>query len=503
MIISRENIVISINQKPSFQNPSITIWGFPLNEEILLESEWDEVNINKVHGYFFAVKECDAQIEMVNDILGGFRIYYSFINDKIVITDDYNLLEDKIGNKLTINMEQYDYWKNHRFTLDNNTLYNEIFKVSPASFITYKSCKLSICSYFQNHDNTPDYKQYLRKNRAIIEEQLQLAYRKYSTSRFILFYSGGTDSTFLLCSLKKLKIPFTCVVIRYLPQWSVAEKDFIKAINRLHLFGIEDYEIIEADLNIAYNDFIDVAKQEMLFDRHISVHFYETYRRVAERFGSDIVVINGQSADSILGFGPTDISKGFFIQRCVLYSNKLTNIFWSIFVKILLGKQYRMPWTKEQKLMAMLDEHNYWFVLNQRCQYIKMLKDKINNNNFARLYSFYSKRMYAKIISFLQGPDNQIVIKSANHFGINKIIMPFTSPEFIYNVIKYKSDWKEIFVGKYFVRDILEEMIADGQISKPEQLSYENPANDFDMEAFENRILQSYNQYLKSKIDIL
>ena len=502
MIIRTKHIEVKIFQTPTFEHNNVRVWGFPLNEEILLKEEWTEENLNKVNGYFFAIKEYPDHTELANDILGGYRVYYSLVDERLVFSDAYETLKKMLNNNVTVDSLQLKYWRKHRFTLDDGTLFNEIKKIAPATIILCNKDGVYVESYYKDYANKPNYNNYLVKNNIVIEEQLKLAYEKNKKSTFLLFYSGGTDSTYLLCMLKELLIPFKCVVIRYNPRWSIGEKEYAEAVSKLSSFGITDYDTLDVDLNAALDDFIDEAKKEMFFDRHISVHFYETYRRVAERYGTDVVIVNGQSADSIMGFGPTDMTKGFFIQRCVLYSSVLTNLIWTPFVKLYLGVRYCMPWTNYQRLLAMLDEHNYWFVVDTKCEYRKLLTSKLTSVFFTRLKNFASKRMYAKIISFLQGPDNQIVLKAANHFGIRKVIMPFTAPEFIYNVVKYKNDSHEMFVGKYFVRDILKTYLDKYQIYTKKNVEASIPQPDFDMEAFEQNILKTYQQYLNDNIKI-
>ena len=41
------------------------------------------------------------------------------------------------------------------------------------------------------------------------------------------------------------------------------------------------------------------------------------------------------------------------------------------------------------------------------------------------------KMLFLKSFGFLQGPDNMVLIKSANEFGINKVYYPFASYKFI------------------------------------------------------------------------
>ena len=56
-----------------------------------------------------------------------------------------------------------------------------------------------------------------------------------------------------------------------------------------------------------------------------------------------------------------------------------------------------------------------------------------------------------KIQSFLQGGDNQVVIKSAYYFGINKVVMPFASANVVLHTALHNS--KDILQPKRVVKD--------------------------------------------------
>ena len=102
--------------------------------------------------------------------------------------------------------------------------------------------------------------------------------------------------------------------------------------------------------------------------------------------------------------------------------------------------------------------------------------------------------MYAKIISFLQGSDNQVVLQAASMNGIRKIVMPFTSPYFIYCTLKYKNNFREICNPKYFVRDITKKYFQYERytFNKKNHVSVKV----FDMEGFEESFNVTYEQHL-------
>ena len=55
-----------------------------------------------------------------------------------------------------------------------------------------------------------------------------------------------------------------------------------------------------------------------------------------------------------------------------------------------------------------------------------------------------------KMLWFLQGSDNMIMIKSANHHKISKIYLPFASYNFISIILKYYNYKKDVFYPNIF-----------------------------------------------------
>jgi hypothetical protein len=56
------------------------------------------------------------------------------------------------------------------------------------------------------------------------------------------------------------------------------------------------------------------------------------------------------------------------------------------------------------------------------------------------------------ITRWLQGSDNQVVIQSARSAGIDKVIMPYISPGFIYSTVRHKDRRRDLYSPKYVVR---------------------------------------------------
>jgi len=85
----------------------------------------------------------------------------------------------------------------------------------------------------------------------------------------------------------------------------------------------------------------------------------------------------------------------------------------------------------------------------------KFIKDLLEECKF--ISHRYSKLMFLKCIGFLQGPDNMIMIKSANHQKIYKILLPFASYNFISTILKFYNFKKDVFFPKYILKSFCKE----------------------------------------------
>ena len=477
---------------PAYESSDTKVWGFVWEGlELLLNEEWSVGVLNSISGYFFAIRNRDHKIQMANDFLAGYRVYFVKTKNVITISEDYCVLMDIMKEQVRHiegDQEEIAYWKKHRYTLNKGTLIRNLKKFSPATLVTIDGERVAESTYYKNVSRKTDSRKLLENNFEIVKRELIALYESNVNKTFILFYSGGVDSTLLLLLCKELKIPVKCLLIRYQPMWSVNIQDIAFAQKNLERYGM-DNDIIDVDLYDAYKRFGKNAMSDMLFDRHLAVHFYETYRTVSERYGDDVVIINGQSADSILSFGPSLFTKGNMIKRMILaFSQGPISIIGKAICRI-INSSYDMPSGKDEACYAMLDDTNYLFLTDRKCQYNDMLKREVNEMYSLGIDSYEGMRMYCKMIGFLQGSDNQVVIRAANKSGIHSVCMPFTCPEFIYNVIRYKNNLYEIINPKYFIRDTLKH-----------RYGYKNKANrvipsnrpDFDMDSFAEKIDLEY-----------
>ena len=82
--IGNYEVDIRTENIPNYFENSTYIWGFPYShEKQLINDEWNNDTLNKISGYYFAIRIRNEEIEIVNDILAGYRMYFSYIENHI------------------------------------------------------------------------------------------------------------------------------------------------------------------------------------------------------------------------------------------------------------------------------------------------------------------------------------------------------------------------------------------------------------------------------------
>ena len=436
---------------PSYiKNDVCEIWGYISNYE---------QNKERWNGYYFMIERQNDNIILSSDICGGYRMYYIECNGKYYFSDDYSYLISVLKKNnipLILNHKEYLYWIKFGYTTGDSTLYSNINKIPPATqFVIAKNGMIvSRKCYFRDIFNTADSIKHTKKSFELLANCFKTLYENNKNSPIILLYSGGVDSTLLAKMLQYLRIPYIAVIMKILPYNVDNLLDLERAKRNIEGCGATTIEYVDVSLEKGYDRNITSLLKDLLFDRHLAISFYETMHFISEKFGKDSVVICGQAADSVLSFGPSDFNLSSFIKRCILYGNKFTNLLFQPLVNKELGRQYSIVLNRYEKMLAFCDHTRYIYALNSNVEYFSLLKNVVDSCT-THLKSSASKYMYLKLFTHLQGSDNQVVIKSANAFGINKVILPFTSVDMVYTTVRYKSIWREIFCPKYVVRDIL------------------------------------------------
>lgn len=486
-------------KKPIYiKNNNTIVFGYPVENKSLLFQSWNDIDrFNDISGYYCAIRIEEDSINIVNDIVGNYRVYYSIINHEIIVSDYFPVIIDFLKKRSVLKLTdiQLEYWNDHRTTLGESTLYCNLKKMLPATILKITSDGLRTNGYFRNVEHKASFKKHISTSYKSLKQTILTAYEENSDKKFLLFYSGGADSTLLFNIMKELDISFSSIIIKFNPAFNGLEKDYAEAEQNLKKMGAKDVRVIEVDIRNNIENHINYIKDEMLFDRHISIHFYETYRKIVEIYGKDVVIVNGQSADSILSFGPTWNTIGGYVKRLIIASRGVLRYLLYLLSK---NKDYYVPFKKDEIYYSMLDDQKYMFVKDRSGKYGCIINDVLENKIVKKIENHFCKIYYLKILSFLQGPDNQIVINSANHFGISKILMPFATPSFIYSTIKYKNNWLDVIVAKYPVKFLLKHYYKYKRISQNEIRDKDITNNIIDLDEIEKEVNDTFKKCINS-----
>ncbi|HIP49796.1 MAG TPA: hypothetical protein EYG92_12635 [Lutibacter sp.] len=424
-------------------------YNFPTDSEKL-----KALDNNSIKGYWSKIYIKDNEIEITQDLFGGNRLYYATKDTKTIISDDYQYIIQELGIVPELHQHEYTYWKKHRYTTGGSTLIQTLKKLPPATITIFNNVGIHTQTYFKDIIRSSDSKKHAEAIDADLKDTFKLI--KQQNKKTILFFSGGSDSKLLLQYIEAYKIDFELVFLRIKPDNYYSETDFHKASSIAKQLGYKIHVIDVLLDSLSESEKENITKVQ-LFDRHFSLLHYLGIKKVTEKFGKDILIVNGQSSDSILSFGPSEKELFSYLRRLILYkpNNILAKL--SIFpIRYMTKKKLVLPRTDKEKLLALYDETKYSRVVDNTFgkEYTQYLMEKVAIA-IENLNSFYTKEMYVKIHSFIQGSDNQVVINSAKHYGFNNIIMPFATPQIVYSTIAFKDENLEIKKPKYVVEMLL------------------------------------------------
>ncbi|SDS43318.1 hypothetical protein [Winogradskyella sediminis] len=444
--IGKYSIEIHMLNQPLISNDGQYFFGMPYgnvrNENIL----------NDLNGWWVHINSSNEKLEITNDILGGFRLYYVVEGTNIYISDNYNLILPYLKSieKHTI---EYQFWLKHGFTTGCSTFINGLNKLSPASQLVVTEKGIVEESYFKGAERGSNT---LAHTNAVYEDLCSTFETLVkSTDKKILLFSGGKDSCLLLQFMIKFKIDFTPVFYKLNPMSKLGNKDLIRVRRISQELNLE-LEEIEIDLEKDTDSILNEITKAQVFDKHFSLLHYIGNRNILRKYGKDTIIINGQSSDSILSFGPSENSVMSKFRRFIMYKpSHLMSRIGVLLMELKTKKKYRLPKNQKESLLALFDDTKYTRVIdkNKSEAYYKYLDTYIEKQT-KHLKNYASKEMYVKILSFCQGSDNQIVVNSSKRFGL-KTIMPFATPRIVYSTIKYKDENREIREPKYVINDIL------------------------------------------------
>ena len=437
-------------------------FGFPLLPgRVDVKGKPAEDWIHLIKGYFLYLRIEKDSFFLANDITSGFRLYYLMAKSGIYFSDRYSGLINKAKEEdLTeVNRNEVIFLKKKGYTTGGKTVLKYLNKMKPASFLFWKDNRLGEKIYFKTVKQLPNRKKYAESVHNDIEESFDLL-KRWKDPKILLF-SGGVDSTLLALSLKNKRINFTPIFFLLKPCYRENLSDLSKCKSVAKHFNL-DVRVLEIDWEFCDLERLNVFDW-MLFDRHFSLGFFHVARAISAEFGKDTIVICGQSADSIFSYGPSTNSlrdvfnRSLFHFRWKFYSWVLNSLFFCC----RMDRRFKKY---EPRYLVDKRSYLYWF-LNSLGYFPVSIKGPLED--FQKYYediidfvtyfirNTESATMYLKIYSHLQGSDNQVVINSFRNAGIHRILLPYATPQIIYNTLRFRNGKMDVFNPKYVVYDII------------------------------------------------
>jgi hypothetical protein len=453
LTIGRHRIVIRLNGALFSSRNGYSFFGFPLGGDLNhITNETIAERLNAIKGYFLFICVEPQRLIIANDITGGYRLYTCHIDGTTYYSDDWHYLFAllKQDNRVELDQNEYDYWYKHRYTTGGATYIRRLRKLEPASIVEVSPAGISTRCYFQDIRNFPNAATHC--DLCLQDLQDTVSRIASATEEIVLFFSGGLDSTLLALLFKDINRNIALVNIKSHPLFWNNFRDHVRAKAVAKYLGLP-LRVIKVNLDEGLRKMSSVA-QIMPFDRHFALLHFSALEQLRDKHQGDTVIVSGQGADSVLSFGPSMRRKGDFAARVLMYRpfGVLARLAAEA-VRYRHGQWYFAPKNPEAYLNAFFDQFEYYTVLSTRDpDNYRDYVDAVVKRIASRMKNKDALLMYLKIYGFLQGSDNQVVLKSAQAAGYHKVIMPYVSPIFIYNTVQYKDKIQEIITPKYVIR---------------------------------------------------
>ena len=453
LYFKNKKIFLNIESKFVKNKHNIFFFGNPIYKNLdLLNENIIENKLKYINGYFLILIQSKKKITIYNDILGNFRLYYTLSKKgDVFLSNNFNYLI-KINKIKILNNEEFNFWKSKNYTSGDDTFFKNLKKFPPASIFTFNFKGYNIKNIF--------HKQLINNSKNEIKS-LDLSLKnslnnlKNKNKKIILLFSGGIDSLLLAQKLKEINANFDCVYFKSKIKTWESEFGFYQSKKVAKVLNIK-LKIIEIDEKINEKNFKKILEC-MLFDFHTSFVQFFGIKKILKLYGKNIEIVSGQSADSILCFGPSAMTLSNFLNRLLYIFN---NIFINFIVQVALEVKY-----KTKLAFAKNNFEEYYFFYYGFFYYpLFNLKNKNTDKTITHkikkiISSFKNKnrflKMYLKIFGFLQGPDNQILIQSCLKNGFSNIFLPYSNKEIITSTCINQNKLKGLFIPKYEVKRLI------------------------------------------------
>jgi asparagine synthetase B (glutamine-hydrolysing) len=292
---------------------------FKLLVQVKNKDELIEV-AKKIPGVWFIKAKINNETILISDIVGGLRVYYTIKDNKLYL---FTVFSEKPYKKIEIHKEEELFWKRHSYTTGIGTLDKRVYKFPPASYIILTNNEVvekldyrKFNIYLDDIDNTPNDKK-LKDN---IFSDLEETIKALKGKTVLLAWSGGLDSNLLVILLKEYKIDFIPYYLSFYPKDNDFLSDDYKVEKMSKILGIEPFMI---NIDLKTLDIDSKIIKDNLNDKHWGFYLFGDLpvRKMLQSYNlkkEDIVILSGQSSDSIFTWGVRWKAFGGVLQRYLI-----------------------------------------------------------------------------------------------------------------------------------------------------------------------------------------
>lgn len=248
--------------------------------------------LNRLNGIYAFIWKKEDQYYLITDRIRNFSLFFYLDLSQTLITDDpYMILEQ---NNLSINKDQYSYFKASGYTLNNETLFEKIYEVKPGEITIIDNKKHQHHPYYQLQEYPSHQEEDLIE---VLDKIFEDTFKAIGDRPIALPLTGGYDSRLIAAYCKKHnRSPYCYTYGR------AASPEIRNAQLTAERLGFK-WEFI------AYNDY-DKEKDpsfESYYQKmgHISSSFFlqdfPALKYLKKKLPSNTVFIGGHSADMIAG----------------------------------------------------------------------------------------------------------------------------------------------------------------------------------------------------------
>jgi len=396
-------------------------------------------------GLFFGMQydKREKKLLIFNDPIGGYRIYLYHDGGQLIMSDDWQFLVHHIREncgKLTLNRDEFRYWLKMRFTTGDATLFNELGKLSPCAYVWIKGEKIDwVNTYLPDIPNTANrYRHVIAAVDALAHNLKRLL--SLCDKLPVLLFSGGRDSTLLLLILKAIGVEFR--VIHWLPMNLMTDFLYLQykqATAIANELGIK-VEYVYYDTEKDWPRYANMAFNMHPFERVVPVDLLTVSEYVKAKYGEDVILLNGEIAETGFTLVPTTASKlrdlvARFTSSPYPWYGFRSSISFMSYYRL---RDHRAACIMYRSIVQPLDKV-YVYLMRQISKF---------DSKFKYDEPFVT---YAKLFTKAQGMVPQGSLKPAEYFGL-EMHFPYIAPEVIISRIRYMDWLYEIANPKYAVK---------------------------------------------------